>query len=127
MTKWEIVKDFLLKVLLPLGLVGVVLALGREVLFEGSPPNWIWALILCGIPFGVVRMRLWFIPKATSSFSFAVGLWALQIIIGGMIGGVVLVWHILCAPVYLGITIHRVTSYSKQNAVDISVDPNTDV
>ena len=59
---------------------------------EGIDYFFLW--ILAGFPFGVRRMFLWFIPRG---FGIAgmVGVFALNLIIGGMIGGVVLLVKII--------------------------------
>ncbi len=60
---------------------------------------WLW--ILCGLPFGIHRMCVWIVPGGGAA------LFALNFIIGGLIGGFVLVWRLLVAAWYVPLTIYR--------------------
>ena len=53
-----------------------------------------------GIPFGIYRMFFWIIPKGYDVGS-TVGILFINVLVGGMIGGIVLVWRLLAAAVYL--------------------------
>ena len=50
--------------------------------------------IIVGCPFGIRRMCLWLIPK-NFGISGSIGIFALNCIIGGLIGGVVLIFKII--------------------------------
>ena len=50
--------------------------------------------IIVGCPFGIRRMCLWLIPK-NFSISGSIGIFVLNCIIGGLIGGVVLIFKII--------------------------------
>lgn len=65
---------------------------------------WLW--ILCGLPFGIHRMYVWIVPGG-SSLGGGAALFALNFIIGGLIGGFVLVWRLLVAAWYVPLTIYR--------------------
>ena len=65
---------------------------------------WLW--ILCGLPFGIHRMCVWIVPGG-SSLGGGAALFALNFIIGGLIGGFVLVWRLLVAAWYVPLTIYR--------------------
>ena len=62
--------------------------------------------ILCGLPFGLHRMYFWILPKG-SSLSSGIGIFALNFIIGGVIGGFVLTWRLIVAVWYVPLTIYR--------------------
>lgn len=62
--------------------------------------------ILCGLPFGIHRMCVWIVPGG-GSLGGGVALFALNFIIGGLIGGFVLVWRLLVAAWYVPLTIYR--------------------
>jgi hypothetical protein len=56
--------------------------------------DWFLYWIMIGCPFGIRRMCLWLIPK-NFGISGSVGIFALNCIIGGLIGGVVLIFKII--------------------------------
>ena len=56
--------------------------------------DWFLYWIIAGCPFGIRRMCLWLIPK-NFSISGSIGVLALNCIIGGLIGGVVLIFKII--------------------------------
>ena len=82
MTRTEAIKEFFKKAVLPV------------------------ARILCGLPFGIHRMCVWIVPGG-SSLGGGAALFALNFIIGGLIGGFVLVWRLLVAAWYVPLTIYR--------------------
>ena len=56
--------------------------------------DWFLYWIIAGCPFGIRRMCLWLIPK-NFGISGSIGVIALNCIIGGLIGGVVLIFKII--------------------------------
>lgn len=56
--------------------------------------DWFLYWIIAGCPFGIRRMCLWLIPK-NFGISGSIGVLALNCIIGGLIGGVVLIFKII--------------------------------
>ena len=58
------------------------------------------------LPFGIHRMCVWIVPGG-SSLGGGAALFALNFIIGGLIGGFVLVWRLLVAAWYVPLTIYR--------------------
>lgn len=50
-----------------------------------------WWWVVAGVPFGIFRMKHWLVPSIGSSLSFTVCLWALNLIVGGLIGGFVVI------------------------------------
>ena len=67
--------------------------------------DYLWLWILCGLPFGIWRRRLWIIP-GSGSLSGGIALFALNFIIGGVIGGFVLVWRLIVAVWYVPLTVY---------------------
>ena len=104
MTIGKIIGDFLKKTILPVGVTLLIFFAFCNVDFshhaDGSI-NYIWMAVLCGIPWGIQRMRLWLIPHNYDNGS-TVGIWALNII-----GSVVLIWKLLIAVWYIPLTIYR--------------------
>ncbi len=78
----------------------------KSVFIKDGVTDYFLMWILCGIPFGIRKMFLWLIPN-NYSLSGTVGIWALNFIIGGLIGGVILVWRLLVAVYYIPLTVVR--------------------
>jgi len=85
---------FLRKVILPLALAALLLLLFRPVYTEDGAINYLLLWICVGIPFGIHRMFLWLVPH---KFDLAgtVGVFALNVIVGGLIGGFALIWQVV--------------------------------
>lgn len=67
--------------------------------------DYLWLWILCGLPFGLHRMWLWIVPDG--SMGSGIALFALNFIVGGIIGGFVLVWRLIVAVCYVPLTMYR--------------------
>lgn len=101
MERKEILKNFLQKVVLPVLLAVFLFFLFRPVCTEENGTiNYVLLWILCGIPFGIRKMFLWLVPR-NYDIAGTVGIWAVNFIVGGLIGGVVLIWRLACAVFYL--------------------------
>jgi len=50
-----------------------------------------------------------------------VGVWAINFIVGGLIGGVVLIWRLVCAAWYLILTVYRIATYSRANIITTDI------
>ena len=61
---------------------------------SGGKPDYILMLLLIGIPFGIHRMFVWFIPKGYD-LGGTVGIIMFDILVGGIIGVFVLIWKII--------------------------------
>lgn len=48
--------------------------------------------IVAGVPFGVIRMRSWLIPTASAGLGLAACIGILNLIVGGLIGGFVILF-----------------------------------
>ena len=59
---------------------------------EGCIDYW-KLLFLMGIPFGVQKMFVWLIPSGYG-IGETVGIFALNLLVGGIIGGFILVWRL---------------------------------
>jgi len=83
---------------------------------EGGKVDYFLLWILVGCPFGIRKMVLWLVP---GSFGIAgtVGVFALNFIIGGLIGGVVAIYRLVYAAFYLlRIVFGMITGKGKINA-----------
>lgn len=88
------------QLVLPIMLAAILAMLFRPIYLQDDSCNYFLAWILIGFPFGIRRMHLWMFP---SKFDLGgtVGIFALNIIIGGLIGGIALLLDILSGIYYL--------------------------
>ena len=88
MTRGDALKDFFRKTILPVASAALLYCIFRSACVKNGELDYLWLWILCGLPFGIWRLRLWIIP-------------------GGLIGGCVLVWRLLVAAWYVPLTLFR--------------------
>ena len=87
-------KAFLSGVLLPILVASVFALVFRSLYYHDGVIDLPLAWILIGLPFGISQMRVWIMPKHYS-LSGTVGVFALSILLGGVIGGFVLVYRVM--------------------------------
>lgn len=92
--------EFLRKVIFPIGEVVFLFVLFYPVCVDNGVCDYLKLWILACIPFGVHRMFVWVIPKGFD-IGGTVGVLAVNLLIGGMIGGVILIWRLALAVFYL--------------------------
>ena len=114
MTRKEIAKDFFSKVILPVCLAGFLFAMFKPVFTNDGITDYFKVWLVCGIPFGIWRLRVWLIPRGYD-IGGTVGVWALNIIIGGLIGGVIIIWRLLVAAWYLILTVYRTVTFNSES------------
>ena len=87
-------KRFAVSVLLPLVIAAAFALLFKAVYMSPEGINYLLMWICIGIPFGIHRMCVWIVP---TKFDLAgtIGVMAVNIILGGIIGGFALVFQIL--------------------------------
>lgn len=106
MTRSEAVKAFFLKSVLPVAAAMFLYCIFKSACMRGGELDCVWLWILCGLPFGLHRMCLWIVPGG-GSFGGGIALFALNFIIGGVIGGFVLAWRLVVAVLYVPLTAYR--------------------
>lgn len=106
MTRKEAVFQFFRKSIVPVAGAVLLVCIFKSACMKDGAIDYLWLWILCGLPFGLHRMWLWFVPSG-SSMGGGVALFALNIVIGGVIGGAVLAWQLIVAVWYVPLTIHR--------------------
>lgn len=106
MTRGEIWKDFFRKVIVPVLLTAFLFYWGKSIFTQNGETNYFYVWLFCGVPFGIRRMFLWLIP-INHDFTATVGIFAVNIIAGGLIGCIVIVWQLLVAAWYIPLTIYR--------------------
>ena len=87
-------KRFMISVLLPIAIALVAALLFKAVYMKPEGINYLLMWICIGIPFGIHRMCVWLVP---TKFDLAgtIGVMAVNIIVGGIIGGFAFVFQIL--------------------------------
>lgn len=102
--------NFLTKVVFPLMAAAFSVALFYPLCVENGACDY-WKLwILAGIPFGVHRMFVWVIPKGFD-LGGTVGMLVFNLLVGGVIGGLALVWNVIRAGFYLLCSIAAVSRW----------------
>ncbi len=119
MTRGEIWKDFFKKTVLTVLIAGVLFYWAALVFTKDGATNYFYVWLCCGIPFGIRRMFVWLIPRGFD-LSGTVGVVALNFIVGGLIGGVILIWRLAVAAWYIPLTIYRLLNVGRVGAAEIS-------
>lgn len=91
---------FLKNVIVPVGIAALLAALFYPLCVENSVCDYLKLWILTGIPFGIHRMFVWVVPKGFD-IGGAVGVLAMNLLVGGVVGGVILIWRLALAGYYL--------------------------
>ena len=95
----EDVKTFLKEVLLPLLIALCLAAFFKPVYMADGVCDYFLMWLCVGFPFGIRRMCLWLVPFGYG-ISGTVGIFALNIIIGGLIGGLALIVGLLLGLIH---------------------------
>ena len=106
MTRSEAIKAFFIKSVLPVAAAILLYSIFKSACMKGGELDYVWLWILCGLPFGLHRMCLWIILGG-GSFGGGLALFALNFILGGVIGGFILVWRLVVAGCYVPLTAYR--------------------
>ena len=112
MTRAQIFRDFFKMTILPIAVVTLFYCIFRSVCVrvDGSL-DWPMLWLITGIPFGIRKMCVWLVPH-NYDIAGSVGILLVNVLVGGLIGGIVLVWRLICAVAYVFITVYRlVTSH----------------
>ncbi len=96
MTRSEAIKAFFFKSVLPVIVALILYCIFKSACMKNGELDYVWLWILCGLPFGLHRMCLWIVPGG-GSLGGGIALFALNFIIGGVIGGFILVWRLIVA------------------------------
>ena len=95
------VSEFVKYVIVPVLLAAFLAVLFRPLCMENGECDYLKLWWFMGIPFGIHRMSLWIIPKGYD-IGGTMGILFINVLIGGAIGGIALVWKLMVAAVYLG-------------------------
>ena len=105
MTRKEVLYLFFRKSVIPVVSVALLVCIFKSACMKDGAVDYLWLWILCGLPFGLHRMWLWIVPDG--SMGSGIALFALNFIVGGIIGGFVLVWRLIVAVCYVPLTMYR--------------------
>ena len=86
-------KKLMLKAILTICLAAAAVAVFYPLCMDGTRYDYLKLWLLAGIPFGIHRMFLWIIPKRFD-FGGTVGVVVLNFLVGGLIGGVIMIWKV---------------------------------
>ena len=106
MTRSEAIKAFFFKSVLPVTVALILNCIFKSACVKNGEIDYVWLWILCGLPFGLHRMCLWIVPGG-GSLGGGIALFALNFIIGGVIGGFILAWRLIVAVWYVPLTVYR--------------------
>lgn len=108
MTKTDTMKDFLKKAVLPVVVALFLYSIFSRIFVEDGVKDFFLIWLACGVPFGIGKMFT-LIPIGFG-IAGTVGVVALNIVLGGLIGGVILIWKLAVAVWYLPLTVYRLVS-----------------
>lgn len=94
------ISEFLNHVTVPVVSGLFLAALFRPLCMKNRECDYLRLWWFMGIPFGIHRMFFWIIPKGYD-IGGTMGILFLNVPVGGVIGGIVLVWRLLVAAVCL--------------------------
>lgn len=106
MTRGEAVRQFIFKSIIPVTAAVLLFFIFKSACMKDGSVDYFLLWLLCGLPFGIHRMFLWIIPGGRS-FGGSIAVFALNFLIGAVIGGIVLVWRLLVAVWYVPLTVYR--------------------
>jgi len=108
MSRREIITDFLKKAVLPIVIALLLFSIFSRIFTENGARDYFLIWLACGVPFGIGKMFT-LIPIGFD-ISGTVGVVALNLVLGGLIGGVILIWKLAVALWYLPLTIYRLVT-----------------
>lgn len=98
MTKSDVMKEFLKKTVIPVVVALFLFSMFSRIFIENGAPDYFLIWLACGVPFGIGEMFT-LIPIGFG-ISGTVGVVALNLVLGGLIGGVILIWKLAVALWY---------------------------
>ena len=112
MTRKESLAVFTKKTLLLVAVAAMLFFIFKSACTKDGITDYFMLWLLCGLPFGIHRMFLWIIPNGRS-FGGSIAVFALNILLGAVIGGIVLIWRLVVAAWYVPLTVYWLITYTK--------------
>ena len=106
MTRNEIVAELFKKSIVPIVVTLVLFGISREMCTVDGVTDYFYVWIICGLPFGIGKLRTWFYMRG-GSVGTAAAIFILNFVLGGLIGGFVLIWKLIIAVYYILVSIIR--------------------
>ena len=103
MTRFQITKDFIVKTVLPVLFAVLLYSMFINLCRVNGTVDYMKLFVLCGIPFGITRMFVFPIGGGTYGLAMLI----FSIAIGGVIGGIILIWRLIVALWYVPLTAVR--------------------
>lgn len=72
-------------------IIGCLLLVVGNSIGQGSATSFLWVWIICGIPYGLPRIRLWF-SMSNGDLGTSMAIFLLNFALAGLIGGFIYVW-----------------------------------
>lgn len=92
--------EFVKYVMVPVITVLLLVAFLRPLCIENGECDYLKLWFFMGIPFGIQRMCVWIIPRGYD-IGGTVGILFINVLVGGVIGGIVIIYRLLMAALYL--------------------------
>ena len=105
MTRADILIDFLKKSICPVLLAAILYTLFFQLAVQYGTVNYLYLLMLCGIPFGIRFMFM--LPMFFGNLGTGIAMGCFNVAIGALIGGFILIWKLLVAVWYIPVTVVR--------------------
>lgn len=106
MTRKELLMAFIKNTLLPVTVAAMLFFIFKSACTKDGITDYFTLWLLCGLPFGIHKMFLLIIPGGRS-FGGSIAVFALNILLGAVIGGIVLIWRLVVAVWYVPLTVYR--------------------
>ena len=105
MTRTDILTTFIKKSILPILCAAILYNLFFHITVQYGTVNYVYLLMLCGIPFGIRFMFT--LPVFFGNLGTGIAMSCFNIAIGALIGGFILIWKLLVAIWYMPLTVLR--------------------
>lgn len=102
--------------MLPALIAWFLFSIFKNVFTNNGETNYFYVCLCCGIPLGIRRMFVWLIPHG-----YDISVVAFNFILGCIIGGVILIWRLVCAAWYIPLTVYRLFTVGKSNTVEVNI------
>lgn len=103
MTRKDILITFVKKSVVPVLLAVILYKMFYQLAIQYGTVNYMYLLMLCGIPFGIRFMFL--LPMCFGNLGSVFAMGCFNVAIGALIGGFILIWKLLVAVWYVPVTI----------------------
>ena len=100
MNKSEIIKELFKKSIFPIIVAWILFIIVREMCTVDGVTDYFYVWIICGLPFGIGKLRTWFYIRG-GSVGTSAAIFILNFVLGGLIGGFVLIWKLIIAVYYI--------------------------